>query len=67
MREEEERELNVNEAVLFFKESVTKSAKVLNFHRNSKKREGKLEAFFKEEVKHTSLIILLKLLIIGQI
>lgn len=67
MREEEERELNVNEAVLFFKESVTKSAKVLNSHRNSKKREGKLEAFFKEEVKHTSLIILLKLLIIGQI
>lgn len=53
MQEEEERELNVNEAVLFFKEkkSNRKSAKVLNSHRK-KTREGKLRAFFKEEVKH---------------
>lgn len=54
MQEEEEREpKHVNEAVLFFKEKkVTKNVRKCWILIEKRKREGKLEAFFKEEVKH---------------
>lgn len=52
MQEEEERELNVNEAVLFFKEKSNKKVRKCWILIEKEKREGKLEAFFKEEVKH---------------